>query len=98
LGISKGSGSRFEVRNERVDGEVAAAAAAVYSDRGGSTVPPMPPLARETDTIYLVIMRMGLWWAIRTKFGAVEPSRPPPSPLPVAPGRLIMETNRINKR
>jgi len=32
LGISKGSGSRFEVRNERVDGGVAAAA--VYSDRG----------------------------------------------------------------
>jgi len=35
LSISKGSGSRFEVRNERVDGGVAAAAAAaVYGDRG----------------------------------------------------------------
>jgi len=34
LGISKGSGSHFEVRNERVDGEVVAAAAVVYGDWG----------------------------------------------------------------
>lgn len=101
-----GSDGRFEVR-ETVGGRAGGRAggrlradAVRRSERERKTrsAATATAAARETDTIYLVIMRMGLWWAIRTEFGAEPGPATVPPVSPVAPGRLIMETNRINKR